>query len=50
MEAVSTSGTQVNFYQTAWHNIPEDSSYSLMSFQKTGWLKLIPGSFLMNKY
>jgi hypothetical protein len=25
MEAVSTSETSVNFYQTAWRNIPEDS-------------------------
>jgi hypothetical protein len=25
MKAVSTSKTSVNFYQTTWHNIPEDS-------------------------
>jgi hypothetical protein len=25
MEAVSISGTSVNFYQTKWGNIPEDS-------------------------
>jgi hypothetical protein len=25
MEAVSTSETSVNIYQTKWHNIPEDS-------------------------
>jgi hypothetical protein len=25
MEAVSTSETSVNFYQTTWRNIPEDS-------------------------
>jgi hypothetical protein len=25
MEAASTSETTVNFYQAAWHNIPEDS-------------------------
>jgi hypothetical protein len=25
MEAASTSETSVNFYQTTWHNIPEDS-------------------------
>jgi hypothetical protein len=24
MEAVSTSEMSVNFYQTSWHNIPED--------------------------
>jgi hypothetical protein len=24
MEAVGTSETSVNFYQTTWHNIPED--------------------------
>jgi hypothetical protein len=24
MEAASTSETSVNFYQTMWHNIPED--------------------------
>jgi hypothetical protein len=25
MEAVSTSETSVNFYQTTWRNIPEES-------------------------
>jgi hypothetical protein len=25
MEAASTSETSVNFYQTTWHNNPEDS-------------------------
>jgi hypothetical protein len=25
MEAASTSVTSVNFYQTTWHNSPEDS-------------------------
>jgi hypothetical protein len=25
MQAVSTSETSVNFYQTTWRNIPEDS-------------------------
>jgi hypothetical protein len=25
MEAVSTSETSVNFYETTWRNIPEDS-------------------------
>jgi hypothetical protein len=28
MEAVSSSGTLVNIYQTTWHNIPEDSHLS----------------------
>jgi hypothetical protein len=28
MEAASTSETSVNFYQTTWHNIPEDSHFS----------------------
>jgi hypothetical protein len=26
MEAVSTSETSVNFYETAWRNIPEDGN------------------------
>jgi hypothetical protein len=25
MEAISTSELLINFYQTTWHNIPEDS-------------------------
>jgi hypothetical protein len=25
MKAVSTSGTSVNFYQTTWRNVPEES-------------------------
>jgi hypothetical protein len=25
VEAASTSETSVNFYQTTWHNIPEDN-------------------------
>jgi hypothetical protein len=25
MEAANVSETSVNFYQTTWHNIPEDS-------------------------
>jgi hypothetical protein len=35
MEAVSTSETLVNFYQTTWHNIPEGSH-----FHATNSLKL----------
>jgi hypothetical protein len=29
MVAVSTSETSVNFYQTTWHNIPEDTQLHL---------------------
>jgi hypothetical protein len=27
----NTSETSVNFYQTTWHNIPEDRHYSVLS-------------------
>jgi hypothetical protein len=30
MEAVGTSETSVNFYQTTWRNIPEDKSSSYL--------------------
>jgi hypothetical protein len=29
MEAVSTSEVSVNFYETTWYNIPEDSHLDL---------------------
>jgi hypothetical protein len=31
-EAVSTSTMSVSFYQTAWHNIPEDSYFNVCMF------------------
>jgi hypothetical protein len=36
METASTSETSVNFYQTAWRNIPEDSH-----LQENTYLKLV---------
>jgi hypothetical protein len=32
MEAVSTSETLVNFYQTTWRSIPEDSHLQMRTF------------------
>jgi hypothetical protein len=29
MEAISTSETSVNFYQTTWRNIPEDRNFHI---------------------
>jgi hypothetical protein len=35
MEAASTSEMLVNFYQTTWHNKPEDSHLQCCSFLET---------------
>jgi hypothetical protein len=35
MEAVITSETSVNFYQTTWRNIPEDSHFQEKSVTET---------------
>jgi hypothetical protein len=32
MEAASTSEMSVNFCQTTWHNIPEDSHHHLITY------------------
>jgi hypothetical protein len=32
MEAVNSSETSVNFYQTTWRHIPEDSKYVHCNF------------------
>jgi hypothetical protein len=31
MVAASTPETSVNFYQTTWHNIPEDSHFQFLT-------------------
>jgi hypothetical protein len=43
MEAVSTSETSVNFYQTTWYNIPEDGHLASRKycFIKSDMLQLI---------
>jgi hypothetical protein len=38
MEAVSTSETLVNLYQTTWHNIPEDSHLKDDTLKHLNWL------------
>jgi hypothetical protein len=42
MEVVSTSETSENFYQTRWHNNPEDSQLQILRITRLLWnLKIL---------